>query len=214
MKSTYELKENFVIIVVVSSYRWSCSVLMRRCHWYWLCFSCFSFQHGRSLLSMAAKNGHVGLVDKLLEYGVEVDLLVHVRIISCNFTDSQFSIFIISSSSLTQSSDLRLLFKHGFSALLEASQEGHAAVVELLLEHDAQVDLQDKVSWTSQLCKLLDAIHPMHYSLSIIFNVDVSIWMLFDRMVIPRWWWPQAVNTSQLLRFCSSTVRSLICWTM
>lgn len=37
------------------------------------------------------------------------------------------------------------LLQNHFTPLMEASREGHATVVEMLLEHDAQVDLQDDV---------------------------------------------------------------------
>lgn len=39
-----------------------------------------------------------------------------------------------------------LWLQDGFSALMWASQQGHGTVVNLLLEHGAQVNLEDEVS--------------------------------------------------------------------
>ena len=36
--------------------------------------------------------------------------------------------------------------QNGFTPLIAASQEGHKDIVEVLLEHGAEVDLPDKVS--------------------------------------------------------------------
>lgn len=36
----------------------------------------------------------------------------------------------------------------GFSALMRASYRGHAAVVRVLLEHDAEVDMQSDVGYS------------------------------------------------------------------
>lgn len=38
-----------------------------------------------------------------------------------------------------------LILKNGYNALMLASEKGHADVVELLLQHNAQVNLQNKV---------------------------------------------------------------------
>ena len=43
----------------------------------------------------------------------------------------------------------------GWTALMEASAKGHAAIVDLLLTHKAQVDLQNREGWTA----LLQASH-------------------------------------------------------
>lgn len=54
--------------------------------------------------------------------------------------------------------------QNGYTALRLASEAGHLSVVDLLLKHNARVDLQAKVVKLYLLCHLLCGIYPiLHY---------------------------------------------------
>ena len=76
---------------------------------------------------MASKNGHVNVVDKLLQHGARVDLQIRV-----SFT---FNLLII----------LYNMKQNGCSSLMYASLNGHYKVVDNLLHHGARVNLSAKV---------------------------------------------------------------------
>ena len=74
----------------------------------------------------ASQNGHMEVVDKLLQHGARVDLQNKVsRILSSSHTCCEQS---------------------GVSSLMVASQNGHAEVVDKLLQHGARINLQEEVT--------------------------------------------------------------------
>lgn len=97
-------------------------------------------QGGRSALSLALENAEV--VDILLEYGVQVDLQSTVSYIKESFHDWFFGITLITLSVSVSVEPCQ----NGNTALMWAAKEGHAAAVNVLLEHDAQMDLLNDVS--------------------------------------------------------------------
>lgn len=87
---------------------------------------------------LALENAEV--VDILLEYGVQVDLKSTVSYIKESFHDWFFGITLIRLSVSVEPC------QNGNTALMWAAKEGHAAAVNVLLEHDAQMDLLNDVS--------------------------------------------------------------------
>ena len=83
---------------------------------------------------LASEDGHIELIDKLLQHGASVDLQNKV---SCS-SSNHFA--------------LQLLHQDGLSSLMVASCSGHVEVVDKLLQHGASVDLQDQVE-LHLLCK-------------------------------------------------------------
>ena len=56
--------------------------------------------------------------------------------------------------------------QNGVTALMTAAGEGHVEVVEMLLNHKANVDLQDKVG-----CDMLHVLHGVDKSCLVLFKI-------------------------------------------
>ena len=80
---------------------------------------------------MASQEGHLEVVDKLLQHGATVDLQKNVRI-------SSAVVYVITVS----------YRQDGRSSLILASDNGHVEVVDKLLQHGATADLQNNVMTT------------------------------------------------------------------
>lgn len=87
----------------------------------------------------------MAVVDLLLRHNAQSNVQDQVRMIPAE----DFNGYLATTIKPVTEPHL-LSMQLGYTALMEAAGEGHAAVVDLLLRHDAQVDMQSKVS--STLC--------------------------------------------------------------
>lgn len=85
-------------------------------------------------LMLAASNGHVAVVEVLLEHDVPVDYLNEVCFPCCRAcVHSQYN------------EACAMFYQCGKTALMLASENGYADVVDVLLKNGAQADLQIQV---------------------------------------------------------------------
>lgn len=83
----------------------------------------------------ASKEGHVNVVDQLLQYGAPLDVKNNVGDRCTDYLCSLSFLMILYST----------LFQDGMTAMMLAAKGGYSGVVNLLLEHGAEVDLRHKV---------------------------------------------------------------------
>ena len=93
----------------------------------------------------ASLNGHVEVVDKLLQHGATVDL----QKVVCKYVHHKFHYSVSCVSLLCYPC---VSSQNGTSSLMMASQNGHVEVVDKLLQHGATVDLQHQVIMTTPTC--------------------------------------------------------------
>ena len=96
---------------------------------------------------MASENGHVEVVNILLQNRAHVDLQDEVSLTFSPTIDRALKLYVSQEHALL---DLMFIFLylHGqdkWTPLMIASQNGHVDVVNVLLQHGASVDLQNKV---------------------------------------------------------------------
>ena len=89
-------------------------------------------QNGASSLMVASENGHVEVVDKLLQHGARIDLQENVCVIDPLHTR-------------TTCTSPNKSIQYGWHAVMYASQNGHIIVLERLLQHGARLDLPTQV---------------------------------------------------------------------
>ena len=107
-------------------------------------------QNGYSSLMAASENGHVEVVDKLLQHGARVDLQEEVHFICLNYnilhtscmSSKHFSLHVIVCTHVPC-----ILLQNGWHSLMVASQNGHVEVIDKLLQNGARVDLQKEVHY-------------------------------------------------------------------
>ena len=104
-----------------------------------LYFSVF-VKRGETALIIAAQEGHVEVVSSLLAAGANIEAANYVR--NCFVLDFETSIRLQYSSCRLQINTLQF---HG-TALMMAAREGHAAVVEVLLDGGANIEAAVNVS--------------------------------------------------------------------
>ena len=98
-------------------------------------------QNGWSSLMLASMNGHVEIVNMLLQHGATVDLQKLV----CKYIHHKFH-YPVSCVCLFRYPCVSS--QNGASSLILASQNGHMEVVDKLLQQGARVDLKDQVITT------------------------------------------------------------------
>ena len=90
----------------------------------------------------ASLNGHVEVVDKLLQHGATVDLQkVVFKYIHHKFHYPVSCVCLFCYPCVSS--------QNGASSLMSASQNGHVEVVDKLLQHGATVDLQKVVHYNT-----------------------------------------------------------------
>ena len=97
---------------------------------------------------VASQNGHVEVVDKLLQHGASVDLQSKVSVTLLN---SLYKCMNIAPHTMTYHE------QNGVSSLISASENGHVEVVDKLLQHGAKADLQENV------CVIIPLHTCLHY---------------------------------------------------
>ena len=98
---------------------------------------------------VASHNGHVEVVDKLLQHGTRVDLQSKV----CLTFQNSLNIFI---DIISHFSSHTCCKQSGVSSLMIGS---HKEVIDKLLEHGARVDLQTKVHVHYNCRHLSEVLH-------------------------------------------------------
>lgn len=93
----------------------------------------------------ASEYGHTPVVDVLLKHKAQVDLQNKVST-ECGDTLEPSKLLMLHSVPCVDCVPLTNCLQHGHTALMEASKQGHTAVVGMLLEHNARVDLLNLVS--------------------------------------------------------------------
>ena len=105
---------------------------------------------GQFALMHAAKLGHTGIVQALLEASASVDLLCYGgRSALMWAARNGHTSVVLALLQASASVDLQRPSKAGFSALMYAAWHGHTAIVQALLQANASVDLQSRLGYTA-----------------------------------------------------------------
>lgn len=98
--------------------------------------------NGDSALMIASEEGHTAIVQRLIEAKVDLNQRDKVKVCVCTCAEGEGPWY-----SLMRACCLEFITQRGRTALMLASNFGHVAIVQALIEAKADLNLQDLVCW-------------------------------------------------------------------